>query len=161
MGPAPLVSLYIFGLRQAEVDDRKSRLLAYFEEMNFDTLRPSWHTWRNPVKLCQSCSFFKKNYSDDDYENNESYDFMQLISYAFTKKFFDGYMADSRFLEGRMHERRTDKVIVARGQIAELIAKACYYGRLNDEIITKKLSEGMDESINIFSSREWRRLVEK
>ena len=44
--------------------------------------------------------------------------------------------------------------------MAELIAKDCY-GRLNDEIITKKLSEGMDESINIFSSREWRRLVEK
>ena len=85
---------------------------------------------------------------------------MQLISYALTKKFFDGYMADSRFLEGRMHERRPDKVIVVRGQIAELIAKDCY-GRLNDEIITKKLSEGMDESINIFSSREWRRLVEK
>lgn len=160
MGPAPLVSLYIFGLRQAEVDDRKSRLLVYFEEMDFDTLKPSWHTWRNPVELCQSCSFFKKNYSDDDYENNESYDFMQLISYAFTKKFFDGYMTDSRFLEGRMHERRPDKVIVVRGQIAELIAKDCY-GRLNDEIITKKLSEGMDESINIFSSREWRRLVEK
>ena len=52
-----------------------------------------------------------------------------------------------------MHERRPDKVIVARGQIAELIAKD-RYGRLNDEIITKKLSEGMDESINIFSSRE-------
>ena len=87
MGSAPLVSLYIFGLRQAEVDDRKSRLLAYFEEMDFDTLRPSWMTWRNPVKLCQSCSFSKKNYSDDDYENNESYDFMQCISYAFTKNF--------------------------------------------------------------------------
>ena len=69
-------------------------------------------------------------------------------------------MTDSRFLEGRMHERRPDKVIVARGQIAELIAKD-RYGRLNDEIITKKLSEGMDESINIFSLREWRRLVEK
>lgn len=69
-------------------------------------------------------------------------------------------MTDSRFLEGWMHERRPDKVIVVRGQIAELIAKACY-GRLNDEIIAKKLSEGMDESINIFSSREWRRLVEK
>ena len=26
MGPAPLVLLYIFGLRQAEVGDRKSRL---------------------------------------------------------------------------------------------------------------------------------------
>ena len=112
------------------------------------------------MKLCQSCSFSKKNYSDDDYENNESYDFMQLISYAFTKKFFDGYMTDSRFLEGRMHERKPDKVIVVRGQIAELIAKDCY-GRLNDEIITKKLSEGMDESINIFSSKKWRRLVEK
>ena len=41
MGPAPLVLLYIFGLRQAEVDDRKSRLLAYFEEIDFDTLEPS------------------------------------------------------------------------------------------------------------------------
>ena len=112
------------------------------------------------MKLCQSCSFYKKNYSDDDYENNESYDFMQLISYAFTKKFFDGYMTDSRFLEGRMHERRPDKVIVAREQIAELIAKD-RYGRLNDEIITEKLNKGMDESINIFSSREWRQLVKK
>lgn len=159
MGLVPLVSLYIFGLQQAEVDDRKSRLLAYFEEMNFDTLRPSWTTWRNPVKLCQSCSFFKKN-CENSYEDNESYDFMQCISYAFTKKFFDGYMTDSRFLEGRMHERRPDKVIVVRGQIAELIAKACY-GRLNDEIITEKLNKGTDESINIFSLREWRRLAEK
>ena len=159
MGLVPLVSLYIFGLRHSEVDDRKSRLLAYFEEMDFDTLRPSWMTWRNPITLCQSCSFFKKN-CENSYEDNESYDFMQCISYAFTKKFFDGYVTDSRFLEGRMHERRPDKVIVVRGQIAELIAKACY-GRLNDEIITKKLSEGMDESINISSSREWRQLVKK
>ena len=160
MGPAPLVSLYIFGLRQAEVDDRKSRLLAYFEEMDFDILEPSWMTWRNPITLCQSCSFSKKNYSDDDYENNESYDFMQCISYAFTKKFFDGYVTDSRFLEGRMHERRPDRIIVARGQAAELIAKELYY-RLNDEIITEKLNKGTDESINIFSLREWRRLAEK
>lgn len=74
------------------------------------------------MKPCQSCSFF-----NDDYEGDGSYEFMQLMSHALDEKFFDGYVTDSCLLEGKMHEKKSDRVIVARERIAESIAKDLYF----------------------------------
>lgn len=36
MGPVPLVSIYILGLQCAEIESKKSGLLAYLEEVGFN-----------------------------------------------------------------------------------------------------------------------------
>lgn len=43
------------------------------------------------------------------------------------KNFFDGYVTDSCLLEEKMHEKKSDRVIVARERIAESIAKDLYF----------------------------------
>lgn len=47
MGPVPLVSIYILGLQCAEIESKKSGLLAYLEEVGFNILTPMWSNKAN------------------------------------------------------------------------------------------------------------------